>query len=247
MEGNKMALLGKFNKDELLATAKKAADKATDLSKKAAEKASDIAKDGVDSLKQYQGESKELKAPVEGAIIRYGVVYNGGLPQYPKEKSGEIGFNVMPDSFILKATATTKDWFSDFEISYDKIKAFEIVKRQAGTWEMMLSSPGSNVKDTETENVIAITYDSEDGTEIYLRLEMLTGINVYTQAKKCQELLDVLRQNKILNRINKGGAASAPSQAISTADELKKYKELLDTGVLTQEEFDAKKKQLLGL
>ena len=33
----------------------------------------------------------------------------------------------------------------------------------------------------------------------------------------------------------------------SVADELKKFKELLDNGVLTQEEFDAKKKQLLGL
>ena len=32
-----------------------------------------------------------------------------------------------------------------------------------------------------------------------------------------------------------------------TADELKKFKELLDSGVITQEEFDAKKKQLLGL
>ena len=30
------------------------------------------------------------------------------------------------------------------------------------------------------------------------------------------------------------------------ADELKKYKELLDMGVITQEEFDTKKKQLLG-
>ena len=35
--------------------------------------------------------------------------------------------------------------------------------------------------------------------------------------------------------------------AVSSADELKKYKELLDSGVITQEEFDAKKKQLLGL
>ena len=30
-------------------------------------------------------------------------------------------------------------------------------------------------------------------------------------------------------------------------DELKKLKELLDMGIVTQEEFDAKKKQLLGL
>lgn len=33
----------------------------------------------------------------------------------------------------------------------------------------------------------------------------------------------------------------------SSADEIRKYKELLDSGVVTQEEFDAKKKQLLGL
>ena len=36
-------------------------------------------------------------------------------------------------------------------------------------------------------------------------------------------------------------------QQTSSADELKKYKELLDQGIITQEEFDAKKKQLLGL
>lgn len=34
---------------------------------------------------------------------------------------------------------------------------------------------------------------------------------------------------------------------VSVAEELKKFKELLDSGVITQEEFDAKKKQLLGL
>lgn len=33
----------------------------------------------------------------------------------------------------------------------------------------------------------------------------------------------------------------------SNADELKKYKNLLDSGIISQEEFEAKKKQLLGL
>ena len=35
-------------------------------------------------------------------------------------------------------------------------------------------------------------------------------------------------------------------QKSSTADELKKYKELLDSGAITQEEYDVKKKQLLN-
>lgn len=36
-------------------------------------------------------------------------------------------------------------------------------------------------------------------------------------------------------------------QQASAADELKKFKELLDMGIISQEEFNAKKKQLLGL
>lgn len=40
---------------------------------------------------------------------------------------------------------------------------------------------------------------------------------------------------------------STGNTATSAIDEIKKYKELLDMGIITQEEFDAKKKQLLGL
>ena len=57
--------------------------------------------------------------------------------------------------------------------------------------------------------------------------------------------------NLLIERQSKPTATAAPvvKQEIpqSNAEELKKYKELLDMGVITQEEFDAKKKQLLGL
>lgn len=39
----------------------------------------------------------------------------------------------------------------------------------------------------------------------------------------------------------------ASSSAIGGADKLKMYKDLLESGTITQEEFDAKKKQILGL
>ena len=42
-------------------------------------------------------------------------------------------------------------------------------------------------------------------------------------------------------------ATTIIQQSTSSAEELKKFKELLDMGIITQEEFDAKKKQLLGL
>ena len=173
-----------------------------DKLKQAANKVSSTVKESADALKQHKGEADELKAPVEGAIARYGVTYKGGISQYPKEKAGEIGLNIMPDSFILKATIGSRDWFADFEITYEQITSFKIIKRQAGAWEVAFSSSGSNVQDTETLNVMEITYNDGDD-EIVLRLEMLTGFNVHTQAKKCQEMMDILRQNKILKRINK--------------------------------------------
>jgi hypothetical protein len=37
------------------------------------------------------------------------------------------------------------------------------------------------------------------------------------------------------------------TQTLSAADEIKKFKALLDSGAITQEEYDAKKKKLLGL
>ncbi|MCR5460888.1 MAG: M48 family metalloprotease [Acetatifactor sp.] len=41
--------------------------------------------------------------------------------------------------------------------------------------------------------------------------------------------------------------ASAPADGVDIAAEIRKYKALLDDGIITQEEFDAKKKQLLNL
>lgn len=54
--------------------------------------------------------------------------------------------------------------------------------------------------------------------------------------------------NLLVNRQNMRIDASAMADSkIDVTDQLKKFKELLDSGVITQEEFDTKKKQLLGL
>lgn len=60
--------------------------------------------------------------------------------------------------------------------------------------------------------------------------------------KICEYINNKLREIKT--------AKTAPvvqAAPVSSADELKKFKELLDMGIISQEEFDAKKKQLLGL
>ena len=81
------------------------------------------------------------------------------------------------------------------------------------------------------------------------------GIAVATSSGKIAFLM-IKNRNEIhktiskllIERQNKHDVVSNVSMPVaSNADELKKYKELLDGGVITQEEFDAKKKQLLGL
>ena len=64
---------------------------------------------------------------------------------------------------------------------------------------------------------------------------------VLLHLKNCEEVSAVLKP--LLNQDNPDSSTTN----YSNADELKKYKELLDSGVISQEEFDAKKQQLLGL
>ena len=65
----------------------------------------------------------------------------------------------------------------------------------------------------------------------------------YSKCPKCNSTnLSDATDEDIRNAAN-----GSSTSAVSSADELKKFKELLDSGIITQEEFDAKKKQLLGL
>lgn len=47
--------------------------------------------------------------------------------------------------------------------------------------------------------------------------------------------------------VTEGRKASAEQQQPSPVEEIRKYKALLDDGIISQEEFESKKKQLLGL
>lgn len=63
------------------------------------------------------------------------------------------------------------------------------------------------------------------------------------------EIHDAISKLLVERQHNEKVVTTSIKQEISqsNADELKKFKELLDSGVITQEEFDAKKKELLGL
>ena len=87
-------------------------------------------------------------------------------------------------------------------------------------------------------------------------LSFFQGVSIATAAgsikffgiKNYKEIHNVL--SKLIIERQEQKNEEKPYQVVqnqSNADELRKYKDLLDNGIITQEEFDAKKKQLLGL
>lgn len=61
----------------------------------------------------------------------------------------------------------------------------------------------------------------------------------YDDFVKCKELIE-----QYIDALEDGGSNSSN---VSVADELKKLAELKDAGILTEDEFTSKKKQLLGI
>lgn len=204
----------------------------------------DKTKESSETMKKAKEAINESKLPIEGALRRYGVVYLGGLSQYPKKRSGEIGLNIMPECFYFKPTIGTDDWFEDMIIPYDKITNFEIKTRQITTTEFMLG-PDSAVA-LKTENNIEITYFNNSNEEVVLRLEMLTGFTVYNQAMRCKEMVDFLRQQGILQKIIKQQPPSPPKSNDNVLELIEKLSQLRDNGIITEEEFNTKKAEFLA-
>ena len=66
--------------------------------------------------------------------------------------------------------------------------------------------------------------------------------------QNAQQIISILQVICNQRDAQKPSSAPTPSgQEISVADEIRKFKGLLDDGIITEEEFAAKKKQLLGL
>lgn len=100
-----------------------------------------------------------------------------------------------------------------------------------------------------TANRVDLPLDSITavGTSLFSGLAVTTasGAIKFVFLKNRDELHEEI--SKLLIGRQEKSAVIKQETPQSAADELKKYKALLDSGTITQAEFDAKKKQLLGL
>lgn len=98
---------------------------------------------------------------------------------------------------------------------------------------------------------IKITVNDLNNPAIYINFlttatkkDSFTYKNLYKSAQECLSTLQLICNSEKEQQVQEQSYNIA---AASSADEILKYKNLLDSGIITQEEFDTKKKQLLGL
>lgn len=178
---------------------------------------------------------------------------------------------------ILRVNKETQQWFLPTkkgkypEIhSFDEIVDFELLEDgnsvssggvgRAVVGGMAFGAVGAIVggstgkkksKNTCNQLEIKITLNNFKKPTEYIRFitggEMKKDGMIYKlAAKQAQQCLSVL-QVMCDSVQREAPAAQAAPQPFSVADEIEKFKDLLDMGAITQEEYDAKKKQLLGL
>ena len=76
-----------------------------------------------------------------------------------------------------------------------------------------------------------------------------------TAVQETRHLMSTLKKSKVAKTVPEDGTGAGPEVApnsnnsvkLDPYEEMKKLKELLDLDIITQEEFDRKKKELLGL
>ncbi len=109
-----------------------------------------------------------------------------------------------------------------------------------------------DVYNNELQKKIAQNADRMARMETVFSSQLLGSVDAQKAEREKSKIVDFSRCPKCnstdVKEIPEGEPIpTAETPAASAMDELKKLKELLDMGIVTQEEFDAKKKQLLGL
>lgn len=145
------------------------------------------------------------------------------------------------------------------------LKVYEdkcVISTKAGLKSFMFGSWTNGDKEFYYKNITSLQFKNLGITTGYLQFEYAgshSGNNFVSEnsftfsatagTSKYNELKEKMPgiYEDIQKRISNAMNPASNGTGISPADELKKFKGLLDEGVISQAEFDAKKKQLLGL
>lgn len=177
-------------------------------------------------------------------------VRNGFIGKDIKEKGSLANLQIVVDSLepdeevlmgfngILNQTSMTKN---------DGIFSFAVTNKR-----LLMGMKMAFSKDSQTllwDNVDHLSFARHKPYTNFgcITIETLAKPYNISMTLKPAEAVSAKLQSLFMELKEKSKQPIVTASAGSAADEILKFKELLDMGVITQEEFDAKKKQLLGL
>lgn len=125
-----------------------------------------------------------------------------------------------------------------YYVASHKVSITVTDKRVYGTalWKKRVDLPLDAISAVSTSFFKGISVASSSGAIKFVNIENNEEVH-----KEISKLL-IDRQGQAKENVNNNN-----NRIESNAEEIGKYKELLDNGIITQEEFEIKKKQLLGL
>ena len=198
-----------------------------------------------DSITNIQ-ERKNISYDMKSSSGLYQFCVDSGYGQGMTKSWGEKHFqlvvdNLKSDEDVIFAFIGLHNYVS--ATKHDSNYAYVLTNKRFIMAQKKLV--GETFQTVSLDNINDITFDSG----------MMFGIlTVDTFKEKFNIALDKYSAKNISNRLhdeldklNRISKSSISNAQVSNADEIKKYKDLLDMGAISQEEFDAKKKELLNL
>lgn len=118
-----------------------------------------------------------------------------------------------------------------------------------GATGAIIGATGKNVSSHTNINELSINIVTDDIANAYVKVAILDNPvqNMSPFHKMVADAVEKIYSALRSFLSTKPGATETQPETTGTADEILRFKNLLDNGAITQEEFDAKKKQLLGL
>ena len=148
----------------------------------------------------------------------------------------------------LEIPYSTADCFSAMKSAAETLPKFKIKSENVSAGRLQYSVRAGMTSFTWGDIVtVGFTPTPDGGTKVSM-----------TSTAKAPSLLASVTENKNIEALTnafmdkiqsyqKVSSTTPVAASASAADEIRKYKELLDMGAITQDEFDQKKTQLLGL
>ena len=170
---------------------------------------------------------------------------------------------VVPTEQRKKTTLAGNLWYDTLEIYDNKVVGY-FKGNQTMTWYFKEYSGIDIVKanlNSQFAQVVFLTSMNAKNRAVGIDIGASQNLNAMNDTNRilfCSGMFSFGRTNdfavsvgseirKAFDNYKNNDAVQITGSASSSADEILKYKNLLEQGIITQEEFDAKKKQLLGL